>query len=101
MTSMLDEYNAMSEEKHMEICHKADELQKKNLGRMKKLTLKQMCKLVDFLLHRYEDYEEDYSEIVNNTLKILGYCNEFHYNYENNAVICDGGIVQQESEQQK
>lgn len=32
MTSMLDEYNAMSEEKHMEICHKADELQKKNLG---------------------------------------------------------------------
>lgn len=32
MTSMLDEYNAMSEEKHMEICRKADELQKKNLG---------------------------------------------------------------------
>lgn len=32
MSSMLDEYNAMSEEKHMEICHKADELQKKNLG---------------------------------------------------------------------
>lgn len=32
MTSMLDEYNAISEEKHMEICHKADELQKKNLG---------------------------------------------------------------------
>lgn len=32
MTSMLDELDSMSEEKHMEICHKADELQKKNLG---------------------------------------------------------------------
>lgn len=28
MTSMLEEYNAMSEEKHMEICRKADKLQK-------------------------------------------------------------------------
>ena len=32
MTSMLDELDAMSEEKHMEICHKADELQRMNLG---------------------------------------------------------------------
>lgn len=33
MSSMLDELDAMPEEKHMEICRKADELQKKNLGR--------------------------------------------------------------------
>ena len=32
MTSMIDELDAIPEEKHMEICHKADELQKKNLG---------------------------------------------------------------------
>ena len=31
MTSMLDELDAMPEEKHMEICRKADELQKKNI----------------------------------------------------------------------
>jgi hypothetical protein len=29
---MLDELDSMSEEKQMEICYKADELQKKNLG---------------------------------------------------------------------
>lgn len=66
---------------------------------MKKLTLKQVCKIVDFLSDCYEDYEDDYSlKAVNNTLKILGYVNEFHYNYENDAVICDGGLEQQDSE---
>lgn len=36
MTSMLDELDSIPEEKHMEICRKADELQKQNLrgGRM-------------------------------------------------------------------
>lgn len=66
---------------------------------MKKLTLKQVCKIVDFLWDCYEDYDDDYSlKAVNNTLKILGYTNEFHYNYDNDAVICDGGIEQQETE---
>ncbi len=32
MTSMLDELDAMSEEKHMEICRKADKLQKALTG---------------------------------------------------------------------
>lgn len=66
---------------------------------MKKLTSKQMWKLFDFLAECYEDYEDDYSlKAVNNTLKILGYVNEFRYNYENDAVICDGGLEQQDSE---
>lgn len=66
---------------------------------MKKLTLKQVCKIVDFLAECYEDYKDDYSlSAVNSTLKILGYSNEFHYNYENDAIRCDGGIEQQESE---
>lgn len=38
MTSMLDELDAIPEEKHMEICRKADELQKQNFrGRMREL----------------------------------------------------------------
>ena len=66
---------------------------------MKKLTLKQVCKIVDFLSDCYEDYEDDYTlKAINKTLKILGYVNEFHYNYENDAVICDGGLEQQETE---
>lgn len=66
---------------------------------MKKLTLKQICKIIDFLSDCSQDYEDDYSiNAVNNTLKILGYINEFHYNYENDAIRCDGGIEQQESE---
>lgn len=36
---------------------------------MKKLTIKQMWKFVEYLSECYEDFEEDYSEIVNNTLK--------------------------------
>jgi hypothetical protein len=60
---------------------------------MKKLTPKQMFDLVDFLSDCYQDYEDDYSlRAVNNTLKIMGYSNEFHYDYENDSVICDGGI---------
>ena len=66
---------------------------------MKKLTLKQVCKIVDFLSDRCQDYEDDYSEnAVNYTLKILGYVNEFHYDYENDAFICDGGLEQKETE---
>lgn len=66
---------------------------------MKKLTLNQMRELVDFLSDCYEYSEDEYSlTAVNNTLKIIGYSNEFHYNYENDAIICDGGIEQQESE---
>ena len=66
---------------------------------MKKLTPKQMFDLVDFLSDCQEDYEDNYSEnAVNSTLKILGYTNEFHYDFENDSVICNGGIEQQESE---
>ena len=66
---------------------------------MKKLTPKQMFDLVDFLSDCSQYYEDVYSEnAVNNTLKILGYVNEFHYNYENDVIICDGGLEQQESE---
>lgn len=66
---------------------------------MKKLTQKQMFTLADFLCDCYQDYEDDYSErAVNKTLNILGYSNEFHYNYENDAIICDGGIEQSEAE---
>ena len=66
---------------------------------MKKLTLKQMRKIVDFLSDCYEDYEDDYSlRAVNNTLKILGYKDEFHYDYEYDGVICNGGIEQLDSE---
>lgn len=65
---------------------------------MKKLTLNQMYDLVEFLSDCYEYSEDEYSlSAVNNTLKILGYCNEFHYNYEDDAIICDGGIEQSES----
>ena len=61
--------------------------------------MKKVCKIVDFLSDCYEDYEDDYSlNAINKTLKILGYVNEFHYNYKNDAVICDGGLEQQESE---
>ena len=67
---------------------------------MKKLSLKQVCKIVDYLSDCYEvDYVDNYRlSAINNTLKILGYVNEFHYNYENDAVICDGGIEHQETE---
>lgn len=65
---------------------------------MKKLTPKQMFDLVDYLTYCYEDYEDDYSlKVVNTTLKIMGYSNVFYYDYENDSVICDGGIEQQES----
>lgn len=58
-----------------------------------------MWKFIDFLSERYEDIEDDYSlNAVNKALKILGYSNEFHYNYENDALVCDGEIAQQESE---
>lgn len=66
---------------------------------MKKLTPKQMFDLVDFLSDCQQDYEDDYSlKAINNTLKILGYVNEFHYNCENDAIVCEGGLEQQESE---
>lgn len=66
---------------------------------MKKLTPKQMFDLVDYLTVCNQDYEDNYSEnAVNKTLKILGYDNEFNYDYENDAFICDGGIEQQEVE---
>ena len=66
---------------------------------MKKLTLNQMCKIVDFLSECYLDYKDDYSvRAVNTTLKALNYVNQFRYDYENDAVICDGGIEHQESE---
>ena len=58
-----------------------------------------MCELVDFLSDCSEDYEDYYSEnAVNKTLKILGYVNEFRYNYEDDAIICDGGLERQDSE---
>ena len=42
---------------------------------MKKLTLKQVCKIVDFLSDCYEDYEDDYSlKAINNTLKNIRLC---------------------------
>lgn len=66
---------------------------------MKKLTLKQMCDLVDFLSDCSQDYEDAYSErAINFTLKILSYVNEFHYNYEDDTIICDGGVEHQETE---
>lgn len=46
MASMLDEYNAMSEEKHMEICHKADELQIKNLSKEEKAVAEKAAELI-------------------------------------------------------
>lgn len=58
---------------------------------MKKLTLKQIYKLVEFLSDCDQDYEDEYSEkAVNTTLKILGYSNEFNYDYENDSIICSG-----------
>lgn len=60
---------------------------------MKKLTQKQMFSLADFLCDCCQNYEDDYSErAVNKTLEILGYSNEFRYDNENDAIICDGGI---------
>lgn len=66
---------------------------------MKKLTHKQLFDLAYFLYGCYKDYEDDYSlNAVNKTIKILGYRNEFHYNYENDSIVCDGGIEQPEAE---
>ena len=66
---------------------------------MKKLNLKQMCKLVDYLSDCYQDYEDDHTlNAVNNTLKILSYNNVFHYDYYNDSFICRGGIEQQDYE---
>lgn len=64
---------------------------------MKKLTPKQMNVIVDFLSDCYLDYKDDYSvRAINTTLKALNYVNQFRYDYENDAVICNGGIDQQE-----
>lgn len=65
---------------------------------MKKLTPKQMFDLVDYLTDRELDYGDEYSlDAVNNTLKILGYENEFNYDFENDGFICNGGIEQPEA----
>lgn len=67
---------------------------------MKKLTIKQMSNLVDFLSDRCQDYEDDYSEnAVNTTLKILDYSNEFHYDYKNDGIMCNGGIMYEEEDE--
>ena len=67
---------------------------------MKKLTSKQMFDLVDYLTECYEDAGDVHYSLmaVNHTLKTIGYANKFEYDYENESVICDGGIEQQESE---
>ena len=66
---------------------------------MKKLTAKQTFDLIDYVSECYRDYEDEYPlRQVNYILKILGYVNKFQYDYENGAIICDGGIEQQESE---
>lgn len=54
MTSMLDELDAMPEEKHMEICHKADELQKNNLSEENKAVAEKAAKLI----------ARDYGEVI-------------------------------------
>jgi len=54
MTSMLDELDAMSEEKHMEICHKADEPQRMNLGEEDKAVADKAAKLI----------ARDYGEVI-------------------------------------
>lgn len=59
MSSMLDELDAMPEEKHMEICHKADELQRANLSEEEKTVADKAAKLIarDYgeVLKRLED----------------------------------------------
>lgn len=61
---------------------------------MKKLTLKQMYDLIDYLSVCYEDAGDvRYSLMaVNHTLKTIGYANKFEYDYENESVKCNGGI---------
>ena len=60
---------------------------------MKKLTLKQMFDLVDFLSDSQEDYEDGYSmKAVNTTLKILGYEGEFGYEPVECAIRFDGAL---------
>ena len=46
MSSMLDELDAMSDEKRMEICHKADELQRENLSKEDKAVAEKAAKLI-------------------------------------------------------
>ena len=58
---------------------------------MKKLTPKQMFDLVDFLIERNQDYEDEHStNAVNTTLKILGYEGEFIYEPVECAIKFDG-----------
>lgn len=46
MSSMLDELDSMPEEKHMEICLKADELQRVNLSEEHKAIASKAAKLI-------------------------------------------------------
>lgn len=46
MSSMLDELDAMPEEKHMDICRKADELQRMNLSEEDKAVAEKATKLI-------------------------------------------------------
>lgn len=60
---------------------------------MKKLTPKQMFDLVDFLIERNQDYEDEYTmNAVNTTLKILGYEGEFNYQPLEDAFRFDGSL---------
>jgi hypothetical protein len=43
---MLDELDAMSDEKRMEICRKADELQRENLSKEDKAVAEKAAKLI-------------------------------------------------------
>jgi hypothetical protein len=54
MSSMLDEFDSMSEEKQMEICYKADELQKMNLSKKDKAIVHKAAKLI----------ARDYGEVI-------------------------------------
>lgn len=74
---MLDELDAMSEEKHMEICRKADELQKKNLGRMKIRDEKTKQLFIKYL---EEHSDERFMQAVRNFT--------LHYLDEDAAFIC-------------
>ena len=66
---------------------------------MKKLTIKQMNALVDFLIDCNQDYEDCYSEkAVNLSLKVLGYDGEFHYDPFEDAMRFEGGLLMEEEE---
>ncbi len=67
---------------------------------MKKLTIDQMYRLVDFLIECEQDYEDCYStKAVNSTLKVLGYDAEFNYVPDENSIRFVGALLEPEGEE--